>query len=90
MSQYTIECPGPRPTSLYASNDIYVEVDAEDEIAIAKLEALIRYGVVVRPSTKEEADHVWALEVELDFDEDDVARHWPEEEGEIILQIKDW
>jgi len=90
MTQYTIEHPGPRPKSLYDSHDIYVTVDEEDEVAVAQLEALIRYGVVVRPSTKEEEDHVWGLEVELDYDDLDVARHWPEEEGEIILEIKDW
>ena len=92
MMQYTIEHyeRPAEPVSLFWLQDIYVEVDEDDKEAISRLLALSRYGITVRPSTPEEEHHVWALEVELEYDEPDVARQWPEEEAEIILQIKDW
>ena len=97
MAQYTIEhydrqgvLLEQKPTSLFGSKDIYVEIDDENKSELSRLLALSRYGVTVRPSTPAEEHHVWALEVELEYHDPDVARHWPEEEAEIILQIKDW
>ena len=97
MAQYTVEhyerqqeLVGQEPKSLYGSKDIFIEVDEDDKSEVSKVLALSRYGVTVRPSTPEEEHHVWALEVELEWGDPDVARHWPEEEGEIIMQIKDW
>lgn len=98
MTQYTIEhferqheLLGQTPTSLYASQDIYVVVDDDNLDDIASLLKLApRFGITVRESTPEEVHHVWMIEVELDYNDPDEARHWPEEEAEIVMQIKDW
>lgn len=98
MTQYTIEhferqreLLGQTPTSLYESQDIYVHVDEDTPRDLDDLHSTChRLGVTVRESTPEEVKHVWDLEVELEYHEPDVARHWPEEMAEIILQIKDW
>ena len=87
--QITIEHP-VKTDSLYSSENIYVVVDEDEPEEIARVMELSRYGVVVRESTPEEVHHVWALEVELAYDDPDVGRQWPEEEGCIILEIKDW
>ena len=86
MTQYTIEHP-TKTDSLYSSGNIYVHVEDHEVEAVM---ALSRYGVVVRPSTEEEIKHVWGLEVELDYGDPDVARDWEEDEGCIVLEIKDW
>lgn len=94
MTQYTIEHTSrqgelvAKETSLYGSQNIYVL--AEDEDVKTLLALRDRYGVTVRESTKEEVDYVWDLEVEMEYHEPNVTRDWPEEEGEIILEIKDW
>lgn len=98
MTQFTIEhferqreLLGQTPTSLYGSENIYVVIDDDDIEEIEKMKGWMKLlGVTVRESTPEEVHHVWALEVELDYDEPDVGRHWPEEYAEIIMQIKDW
>ena len=88
--QFTVEHP-EKTDSLYGSQNIYIVVDEDNEPEeIARVMELSRYGVVVRESTKEEVDHVWGLEVELDYDDPDVGRLWPEDEACIILEIKDW
>lgn len=87
--QFTVEHP-VKTDSLYSSGNIYIEVDEDDKEEIARILELSRYGVVVRESTTEEVKHVWGLEVEMDYDEPDVARDWHDEEACIILEIKDW
>lgn len=87
--QFTVEHP-VKTDSLYSSGNIYIEVDEDDKEEIARILELSRYGVVVRESTTEEVKHVWGLEVEMDYDEPDVARDWFDEEACIILEIKDW
>lgn len=87
--QFTVEHP-VKTDSLYSSGNIYIEVDEDDKEEIARILELSRYGVVVRESTTEEVKHVWGLEVEMDYDEPDVARDWFDEEAYIILEIKDW
>lgn len=87
--QFTVEHP-VKTDSLYSSGNIYIYVDADDKEEIAQILELSRYGVVVRESTAEEVQHVWGLEVELDYDEPDVTRDWHDEEACIILEIKDW
>lgn len=97
MTQYTVEhyerqgeLISQEPASLFGRQDIYVEVDEDDAPEVSRLLELSRYGVTVRPSTKEEIRHVWDWEVEQEEGDDDICRRWPEEEGEIIMQIKDW
>jgi hypothetical protein len=97
IQQYTVEhyerqqeLLGKQSTSLYDSKDIYIEVDDDDKSEVSKLLALSRYGVTVRLSTPEEIHYVWEVEVELEWGDPDFVRHWPEEEAEIIMQIKDW
>lgn len=98
MTQYTVEhferqleLVNKKRISLYDSQDIYVVVDEDNKEDVASLLAMGKhYGVVIRLSTPEEVEHVWALEVELEYHEPDVGRPWPEDEGCIILEIKDW
>ena len=80
MNQYTVVNP-------LGGENIVVRAQAQDEAALM---ALCRHGVVIRPATAAEIQEVEGIEVEMEYDEPDIGYFFPEEEGCLILHIKDW